>query len=167
MTEHSGGFEVDRDIRTGHGPLCVEYTIQKEGDTPTFMHLIPNGLNVPDRPAWGNWSGRYSLNPDLNMWWCDERDTWQGTTHRDNTLQKWVAHIQNDFRARADRRLARTYAEANHEPVPCVQGDATHNVVFLEAQVGTAVSLSAEGSADRDGDRLCISMDVLSRARHV
>ncbi len=154
LTERAGGFEVDRDIKTGHGPLCAGYTIQKEGDTPAFMHLIPNGLNVPERPAWGGWSGRYGLNPDLNMWWCDRQDAWQGTVHRDNTLKKWAAHIQNDFRARADWCVARTYGEANHEPLPCVQGDATGDVVFLEAPVGTAVSLSAEDSTDPDGDRL-------------
>lgn len=154
LTEQAGGFDVERDLKTGHGPLCAEYTIQKEGDTPTFMHLIPNGLNVPGRPAWGGWSGRYSLNPDLNMWWCDQRDTWQGTKNRDNTLKKWVVHIQNDFRARANWCVARTFAEANHEPVPHVQGDATRDVTFLDAPVGKALSLSAEGTTDPDGDAL-------------
>ncbi|HPY52305.1 MAG TPA: hypothetical protein PLO68_20735, partial [Sedimentisphaerales bacterium] len=62
--------------------------------------------------------------------------------------------IQNDFRARADWCVARTYGEANHEPVPCVQGDATGDIVFLEAPAGSSVSLSAKGSTDPDGDRL-------------
>jgi hypothetical protein len=32
-----------------------------EGDTPAFLGLIPNGLNVPDRPDFGGWGGRYEL----------------------------------------------------------------------------------------------------------
>ncbi len=32
-----------------------------EGDTPAWLALIPNGLQVPDRPDWGGWGGRYTL----------------------------------------------------------------------------------------------------------
>ena len=30
-----------------------------EGDTPSYLSLIPNGLNVPEHPDWGGWGGRY------------------------------------------------------------------------------------------------------------
>ena len=33
----------------------------KEGDTPSILGLLPNGLNVPERPDWGGWGGRYEL----------------------------------------------------------------------------------------------------------
>jgi hypothetical protein len=32
-----------------------------EGDTPSFLSLIPNGLNAPEHPDWGGWGGRYEL----------------------------------------------------------------------------------------------------------
>jgi hypothetical protein len=32
-----------------------------EGDTPSFLGLIPNGLNAQDKPDWGGWGGRYLL----------------------------------------------------------------------------------------------------------
>ncbi len=154
LTERAGRFDVERDIKTGHGPLCAQYTIQKEGDTPTFMHLIPNGLNIPDRPDWGGWSGRYSFNRDMDLWWCDQRDTWQGTTNRDNTLARWAAHIQNDFKARADWCVAETFAEANHAPWAWVQGDMSRDVVFVKARPGSPAILLASGSGDPDGDKL-------------
>jgi len=154
LTERAGGFDVDRDLKRDHGPLSANYTIQKEGDTPAFMHLIPNGLGTPLRPDWGGWAGRYRFNEDLNMWWCDVRDAWQGKTHRDNTLIPWVAHIQNDFRARADWCVARTFGAANHEPVPVLQGDASRDVLLIDAAVGTRLTLSAAGSSDPDGDEL-------------
>ncbi|TWT94008.1 hypothetical protein Pla108_37190 [Botrimarina colliarenosi] len=51
-------------IQQRHGPLGAEYPDVAwglEGDTPAFLNLIPNGLNVPDRPDWGGWGGRYEL----------------------------------------------------------------------------------------------------------
>lgn len=154
LTQRAGGFNVTRDIKNGHGPLCGNYTIQKEGDTPTFMHLIPNGLNVPDRPQWGGWAGRYCFNEDLGLWWCDRRDTWQGTTSRDNTLKRWTAGLQNDFKARADWCVATTFDKANHPPRPYLQGDGSQAVLELDVAVADEVSLSAAGSTDPDGDDL-------------
>jgi hypothetical protein len=154
LTQRAGGFDVDRDLKRDRGPLTANYTIQKEGDTPTFMFLIPNGLGLPQRPNWGGWSGRYSFNDDLNMWWCDRQDTWQGSTNRDNTLIPWVVHIQNDFRARADWCVAATFAEANHEPVTCLEGHASRDVLLINTPVGKPRRLSATGSSDPDGDNL-------------
>ena len=31
----------------------------KEGDTPSFLALVPNGLFDPDRPSLGSWGGRF------------------------------------------------------------------------------------------------------------
>jgi len=51
-------------IQQGHGPLGAKYpdvAWGMEGDTPSFLGLIPNGLNVPDSPNFGGWGGRYEL----------------------------------------------------------------------------------------------------------
>lgn len=51
-------------IQQGHGALGAGYpdvAYGMEGDTPTFLSLIPNGLNEPERPNWGGWGGRYIL----------------------------------------------------------------------------------------------------------
>ena len=49
-------------IQQGHGPLGALYpdvAYGMEGDTPSYLMLIPNGLNNPDHPEWGGWGGRY------------------------------------------------------------------------------------------------------------
>ena len=49
-------------IQQGHGPLGALYpdvAYGMEGDTPSWLGLVPNGLNVPERPDWGGWGGRY------------------------------------------------------------------------------------------------------------
>lgn len=51
-------------IQQGHGPLGALYpdvSYGMEGDTPSWLGLIPNGLSVPEHPEWGGWGGRYEL----------------------------------------------------------------------------------------------------------
>ncbi|HEY3371916.1 MAG TPA: nucleoside hydrolase-like domain-containing protein [Prolixibacteraceae bacterium] len=56
-------------IQQGHGPLGAEYpdvAYGMEGDTPSWLSLISNGLNEPEHPEWGGWGGRYELyKPDF------------------------------------------------------------------------------------------------------
>lgn len=51
-------------IQQGHGPLGAVYpdvAYGMEGDTPSWLNLIPNGLTDPEHPNWGGWGGRYDL----------------------------------------------------------------------------------------------------------
>jgi hypothetical protein len=58
-----------QNIQQGHGPLGAEYpdvSWGMEGDTPSWLSLIRNGLNEPEHPEWGGWGGRYELyKPDF------------------------------------------------------------------------------------------------------
>ena len=59
-----GNDWLARNIQQGQGPLGAAYpdvSYGMEGDTPSFLGLIPNGLNVPEHPDWGGWGGRYEL----------------------------------------------------------------------------------------------------------
>ncbi|MFG6416166.1 nucleoside hydrolase-like domain-containing protein [Roseateles sp. DC23W] len=148
------------------GPLGAEYPrweFLMEGDTPSFMNLIDNGLATPERPDWGGWGGRYELyTPRLQRWhfqaetrpiWSDAQDEvlgtdgrWHTTNHA--TIWRWRQAFQNDFAARMDWTI-KPYAEANHPPVAKLGHAAT-----LEAKPGQLVELSAAGSSDPDGDAL-------------
>jgi len=122
-----------------------------------FLYLLPTGMNDPNEPAWGSWAGRHGRNetyPGKPYFWANQADTWNGTTHRDNTLARWAVSIQNDFRARMDWCVANAFSKANHHPVAVLNGDGTKSVVRLTAQAGTQVKLSAAGSRDPDGNRL-------------
>ena len=51
-------------IQQRHGPLGSLYpdvAYGMEGDTPSWLSLIKNGLNEPEHPEWGGWGGRYLL----------------------------------------------------------------------------------------------------------
>lgn len=53
-----------KNIQEGHGPLGAAYpdvAYVMEGDTPSYLSLIPNGLNDPEHPEYGGWGGRYEF----------------------------------------------------------------------------------------------------------
>ena len=52
LTATADGFDIERDVRSGHGPLGALYPVntglrQKEGDTTLFLYLVPTGMNDP------------------------------------------------------------------------------------------------------------------------
>lgn len=67
--EYSSDAWIAEHIQQGHGPLGAQYpdvAFGMEGDTPSYLGLIPNGLNAPEHPDWGGWGGRYVLQkPEL------------------------------------------------------------------------------------------------------
>jgi len=171
ITAKAGGFDLMRDCLTGHGPLGALYPTntthwQKEGDTMTFLYLVPTGMNDPEQPGWGSWAGRYGLNETFSgkpYFWANQRDAWNGATNRDNTLSRWAADLQNDFKARLDW-CVKSFEEANHAPSAMVNGQAGKRILHLEVAAGTPVRLSAEGSSDTDGNQLAYEWIVYAEA---
>ena len=161
ITARAGGFDVLSDVLQGHGPLGALYPTNtthwlKEGDTMTFLYLLPAGLNDPHHPEWGSWAGRYGPQPEAGerrYYWANQTDAWRGNVDRDNTLLRWAAHLQNDFRARLDW-CVKPFAEANHKPVAVLNGDRTGAILRFKARSGSTVELSGQGTSDPDGNKL-------------
>ncbi len=162
LTATAGGFDIERDVRTGHGPLGALYPTntthrQKEGDTMTFLYLVPTGMNEPEYPNWGSWAGRYGKRDhagDRPYYFANLQDEWNGSTHREQTLARWAVDLQNDFRARLDWCVGHA-PETNHPPRVVVAGDRKRLV-----SPGETVSLSAAGTIDPDGDVLQYEWEV-------
>lgn len=152
LTAKAGGFDLERDVRAGHGPLGALYPVnttsgQKEGDSMTFLHLVPTGMNDPSHPGRGSWAGRYGINEEEDgqpYYWANQSDTWNGSTGRDATLARWAVHLQNDFKARMDWCVT-DFAGANHPPRPRLKGEAERTV-----PPGREVILDAGESDDPD-----------------
>ncbi len=148
-----------RNVLTGHGPLGPLYPPKaagkdgvKEGDTPSFLYLLPDGLSDPEHPEWGNWGGRFRRS-GRGKEYVPTEDLRDGTPDMLYTIHRWRRAYQNAFEARMDW-CVRPYAEANHEPLAVLQGDRTRRVLQLDADPGMEVKLSAAGSSDPDGDPL-------------
>jgi hypothetical protein len=91
-------------IQQGHGPLGAAYpdvAYGMEGDTPSWLSLIPNGLNESEHPEWGGWGGRYELyKPDFATlkkggsgvpFEPETRDIWT------NAIDSYTPYIYNEY----------------------------------------------------------------------
>jgi len=147
-------------------PCCIH-----EGDTPSFLGLIDNGLASAMSPAYGGWGGRYVWrrpSGESRPFWTQGGDSYPGQdSSRDTvagvdgqtytsdpaTIWRWRTAFQNDFAARMDW-TTRDARHANHNPKVVVNGRAGTEPLVLEAQVGTPLTLDAAGTSDPDGDVL-------------
>ena len=155
----------------GKNPLASKYPDQaytgrekrnphmamKEGDSPSFLFFLNNGLNQPDHPEWGGWGGRYSLERDdfyrdANDDYFDEQ-AGQVINSPRATVFRWRPQFQNDFIARAQWGI-NNYEDANHHPLITINGDDAKNVSRLDCKPGQKISLDASTSSDPDGDQL-------------
>lgn len=163
-TSLSGSAWVREHIH-GHGPLGDLYPDYdggdiwsstlggvkgiKEGDTPSFLSLVPNGLFDPDRPSLGSWGGRFE-GPENRL--VDVPDTDLDNAGdpdpRMSSVYRWRPAFQADFQARLDW-CVRPPSEANHPPVAALRGESTRR-----AKPGETLTLDAGSSTDPDGDAL-------------
>lgn len=157
---------LDKNIRKDHGPLGAQHPFTKylmEGDTPTFLYLINNGLGNSENPNYGSWGGRYELyTPRTQKWfyetetrpiWTNAEDEVMGIdsayqTSNKATIWRWRQAYQNDFAARIDWTV-QTYKNANHPPL----AKLAHSNEFT-VKAGDTVLLNASPSTDPDKNLL-------------
>lgn len=158
---------IRENIQEEHGPLGEEYpdvAYLMEGDTPSFLYLINNGLGSSEHPNYGSWGGRYEyytpptqlyfFEPETRPLWTNAADEVYSEADQQNhtgnhaTIWRWREAFQKDFAARMDW-CTMDYDEANHPPVPALAHDQ-----LIKTTEGENVILKAEGCSDPDGDAL-------------
>lgn len=152
------------------GKLYPRFLFIMEGDTPSYLGLINNGLNAYRRPDWGGWGGRYIYRQpygETHPIWTQGGDLFSRVTSQDTvigadgkdhvsdqaTIWRWREAFQNDFAARMSWTV-RDYKQANHNPVVEVNGQAGTAPIFLDAEVGKPITLDATHTHDPDGQAL-------------
>jgi hypothetical protein len=150
---------LERHVRQGHGPLGGSYPKEahaksgvKEGDTPSFLYLLPIGLSDPEQTEQGNWGGRF-VRSGRGHEYVTAEDLLEGRRDLPYTIHRWRPAYQNAFEARMDW-CVQPFERANHEPTAYCNGDTSLRVLHVQAKAGGEVRLSAAGSRDPDGDRL-------------
>jgi hypothetical protein len=170
---------VETNVREGHGPLGAGYPIVphnpasanntsgvKEGDTPSWFFVLPNGLSDPEYPEYGGWGGRFRH--DTGGHYIDAEDehpsgSSDASLRRKWTVARWREAYQNDFAARMDWCVA-PRQDANHNPEVVVNGQKGKHILRIAAAAGQTVALSAAGSIDPDGHRLAFRWFVYREA---
>jgi hypothetical protein len=164
---------VNANIRS-KGPLGKLYPMPcciHEGDTPSFLGLINNGLASPMSPTFGGWGGRYvwrTYYGETRPFWTQGGDSYpgrdnsrdtvagiDGQTHTSDqaTIWRWRTAFQHDFAARMDWTI-KDVGEANHNPDVVVNGISGKAPVWLNATVGVPIEIDAAGTKDPDGNAL-------------
>ncbi len=143
------------------------YGAMKEGDSPSMLYFINNGLNNAEHPSWGGWGGRYVLERDqfyrdADDLYFDEQSGEQITSPR-ATVFRWRGDFQNDFATRA-QWATQTYEAGNHHPEIKVNGDAGKCTLVVTQKSGKSIRLDASGSTDPDGDTLTFNWMVYPEA---
>jgi hypothetical protein len=134
---------VDDKLHHGKGNLCKLYPQKdiSEGDSPSFLYTIPNGLRSYENPGYGGWGGLfYKLDGFKNVY----RDANKGSYAR------WVEYANNDFEARLKWCEASKYEDANHKPIARIKNGLDITVksgekVFLEAEYDDPDPLDIDG----------------------
>ncbi|CAO2649975.1 Nn.00g012670.m01.CDS01 [Neocucurbitaria sp. VM-36] len=145
------------------GSAYPDYLFIPEGDTPTFLYLIQNGLGVPECPDFGSWGGRYArtdvsgegLNSNHYSDAVDHVKVGDRTyTSNHATIWRWRNAFQNDFAARIKWSMESDFSKANHHPVVVVNDAKGLAPVRIDAEAGSTVTLDATGTYDPDGGAL-------------
>ena len=173
-----------KNIQQGHGPLGAKYpdvAYGMEGDTPSFLCLIPNGLNDAEHPEKGGWGGRYELyKPDFSTIKKGSSDVPLEPETREiwtNAVDSFKPYLFNDY----GRRVRPDSAEFRDNKVSlwrwrndfqndfasrmdwCTKSfkEVNHPPVpalghpeEINVKSGEGFSLSAIGTTDPDGDNL-------------
>lgn len=151
-------WQLHKDKIQGKGALGKEYPTYKwgvEGDTPSFLYVMPNGLNDPEDPHQAGWAGYHERSicaDSLTTAWTSWQDPVRSISIGYKT--RFYADEIADFISRmqwADE------GKGNHNPSVIINGSKGIQTINIEAKAGEKILLDASKSADIDGDNLSFS----------
>ena len=143
------------------------YGAMKEGDTPSFLFFLNNGLNFSEHPNWGGWGGRFERREQA--YFGDAEDSVFDTSIKEEvtnakaTVFRWRPEIQADLAARVQwgRGDSKTI---NHYPEIQINGDASKTPLRIFAKPGDDLRFTAQESKDIDGDQLSFDWMIYPEA---
>jgi hypothetical protein len=135
----------------GQGALGKAYPDYKwgvEGDTPSFLYVLPNGLNDPEDPLQAGWAGYHErgLCPDsLTTAWT----SWQEPLRSISVgyKRRFYPVELNDFMARMQWAAE---GQGNHNPIVVVNDHHGPSPLVLHAKAGDTIRLNASKTSDPD-----------------
>ena len=148
-------WQQHKDGIQGMGYLGKEYPTYKwgvEGDTPSFLYVMPHGLNDPEDPLQAGWAGYHERGI------CADSLTTAWTSWEEPIRSISVGYKQRFYPDELNDFLARMQwvneGAGNHNPQVVIGNNEGHQPIHLYAKAGDMVRLDASKSTDPDGDHL-------------
>ena len=134
------------------GSVYPDYKWGVEGDTPSFLYVIPYGLNDPGDPRQAGWGGYHTrgISPDsLTIAW----NSWQQPTRgiSEGYKRHFYPDELNDFCARMQWAQE---GRGNRNPQVTINKKKGIAPLHITAKAGQTIRLDASKSKDPDGDAL-------------
>jgi hypothetical protein len=115
-----------------------------EGDNPTFMNMLDNGLRAYENGSYGGWGGKQVV-PGVGMNFPDPTQKETGPP-----FPNFWPPAQRDFAARLKWSVTPRYEDANHEPKVNIEGPLN-----VKARAGQRLQLTGVVS-DPDGNAVSV-----------
>jgi len=173
-----------QNIQQDHGPLGAAYpdvAYGMEGDTPSWLSLIPNGLNEAEHPDWGGWGGRYELykpdfsklkkggsgvplEPETREIWTNAADSYNPYIHNEygrtvridtvsfNDNKATLWRWRDDFQNDFAARM--DWCTKSYQEANHPPVPALGHSEQITVKSGESFGLDANGTTDPDGDNL-------------
>ena len=139
----------------GHGEMgkvYPHYLWGVEGDTPSFLNVMPNGLNDPEHPEQVGWGGchQFGLSPD------GETSAWTNWQEPLKSISSAYEHkfYPDEFNDFAARMQWAAEGRGNHNPIVRINGKSGLVPMEVSAHPGTTLHFDATASSDPNGDDL-------------
>ncbi|KAI4848569.1 DUF1593-domain-containing protein [Aureobasidium sp. EXF-8845] len=146
------------------GPLGAKYPDRAfimEGDSPSLLSVIFNGLNVPSHPGFGGWGGCYILSDisGASNHYADTIDRVVGVSgntlvSNHATIWRWRSAYQNEMSARMQWTLSSNYSSAVHPPKVSLNGTTGTEPYSLSVQPAQSIVLNVLNTIDPDSNSI-------------
>ena len=148
-------WQLHKEHIQGKGNLGKEYPDYKwgvEGDTPSFLYVIPNGLNDPEDPHQAGWAGYHERGL------CADSLTTAWTSWQEPVLGISVGYKKRFYPDEISDFMARMQwadeGQGNRNPQVVINGSEGLQSLSIEAKAGDMIRLDASKTMDSDGDKL-------------
>ena len=148
-----------------HGNLGNIYPKNKygvEGDTPSFLHILPNGLNNPESPNQIGWGGYFQWELSLdNETYCYTNSNSIAMKISQKYENLFYPAIFNNFAARMDWA---SQGKGNRNPIVIINKDKSLKPLHINQRSESELILDASDSYDPDNDYLKIKWHFFKEA---
>ena len=148
-------WQLHKEHIQGKGNLGKEYPNYKwgvEGDTPSFLYVMPNGLNDPEDPHQTGWAGYHERGL------CADSLTTAWTSWQEPVLSISVGYKRRFYPDEISDFMARMQwadeGQGNHNPQVVINGSEGLQSLSIEAKAGDTIRLDASKTMDPNGDKL-------------